>query len=142
VSLLLDKNANTAAVSRDHLLALLYAARHGNTEVVKVLLDRGCNAKVQNQAGNNALVFACISKSVPCVSLLLELEPETNAGASAATGAVEASAEGDVQLFEYLLEVAGDTPGLQDQYRVMMRYALHRGEHNMVKLFCFCSRKV
>ena len=56
--LLLDKQAQVNALSPNQTTPLMLAARSGNIELVKLLLQRGANDSLKNEAGLSAEDFA------------------------------------------------------------------------------------
>jgi ankyrin repeat protein len=59
VRILLDKGAEPNVVDSDeHFSPLMHAAAEGNLDVVKILMEAGSNATLQDVDGDNAAAFA------------------------------------------------------------------------------------
>lgn len=58
VGLLLDHGANIEARNEEDDTPLMWAAEHGQTEVVRALLERGADVEARNKYGSTALVVA------------------------------------------------------------------------------------
>ncbi|MEM7561300.1 MAG: ankyrin repeat domain-containing protein, partial [Planctomycetota bacterium] len=76
-----DENgiAPAANVSPEQAKRLFKAAREGDLNVVKELLDGGIDVNTANAYGANALMFACSRGQVEVVKLLLERGADPNA---------------------------------------------------------------
>ncbi|WP_419770963.1 MAG: ankyrin repeat domain-containing protein [Candidatus Marinarcus sp.] len=58
--------------------AIMQAAREGNIEIIKELLQLEANLNILNEAGNNALWNACVSDCKECVEALIEAGIDLN----------------------------------------------------------------
>ena len=59
---------------------LLWAARNGHVDMLKLLLDKGADVETAGFAGMRALHHTCNSSKENCVAMLLEFDANPNAG--------------------------------------------------------------
>ena len=64
VGLLLDHGANIEARNEEDDTPLMWAAEHGQTDVVRALLERGADVEARNKYGSTALVLAACECAV------------------------------------------------------------------------------
>ena len=55
----------------DGVTALMCAAKEGQSECVKLLLNSGADVNIQNRDGTTALIESIKSNSIDCVNVLL-----------------------------------------------------------------------
>jgi ankyrin repeat protein len=56
------------------LTPLMYAARHGRLEIIKLLVANGAKINRKNEKGYNAMKYAKLSSAKEAITLLLELK--------------------------------------------------------------------
>lgn len=57
---------------------LIYAAREGNVDAVRTLLERGANVNAVDDKGNTALIYSADHNSAPVAQLLLDKGADVN----------------------------------------------------------------
>ncbi len=88
---------------------LLWAARNGHIDMLKMLLDKGVEVETAGYGGMRALHHTCNSSKENCVALLLEYDASTNApDDSGATALHWASARGVLNIVVRLTEKNAD----------------------------------
>jgi ankyrin repeat protein len=89
----------------DGLPSLHYAAKVGNTEVVKILLDKGAAVNTVNQMGVMPLHYAALSGHIELVKMLLDKDAAVNtANQMGVTPLHYAAYYGHAKIVEMLLE--------------------------------------
>ncbi len=89
LSFLLDQDKEGVAlnaVNNDGQTPLVKAVLEGNTEAVKMLLDRGADVNLADEKGNTALIYACILNKPEIINALLA-RPELDVRAKNEAGA-------------------------------------------------------
>ena len=117
---LLDQGADPNASDEDHHRgiesSLQCAAMHGNSFIVKMLLEKGANVNSGpvEYSGGTALQFAAVNGGFDILDLLLKAVADINAPPAACEGrsAIEATAEsGRLDMVNYLLQAGADIKG-------------------------------
>ena len=91
---------------------LMHAARVGDIEAVRELLDRGADPALTNADSNGALWFACFADSEACVAALIQAgAPLDNQNVNGATALIYCASAGKTPLVRQLLD-AGANPEL------------------------------
>jgi ankyrin repeat protein len=88
----------------------MVAAQEGNSEAVKVLLERGANVNLKADNGATALMKACFRRgNAPVVKLLLEKGADIKAAANGGgTAWIVANVGGDKKILEMLESKGAD----------------------------------
>jgi serine/threonine-protein phosphatase 6 regulatory ankyrin repeat subunit B len=85
--------------------ALVFAATHGHTEVVQLLLAKGANVNAKDETGYTALINASAYGHKEVVQLMLGKGADVNAKANNGTSALSiASQHGDNEIKELLIK--------------------------------------
>ena len=90
---------------------LLFAARNGDVETARVLVDAGADVQDTEASGASALVIAAHSAHGPLAIYLLEQGADPNTAGAGYTALHAAVLRSQVQLVEALLEHKHGTPG-------------------------------
>lgn len=94
---------------------LMYAAAHGDTEVVRILLDRGANVNIKDHGGDTALIEATPFGSEAVIRMLLEKGADVNAKeADGDTPLILATTSGYDNIVRLLLEFKADISAKND----------------------------
>lgn len=89
--------------------ALIAAARSGETEVVRDLLQAGADVQHRNMDGTNALWAACVADDTPAAELLLAHGcPIDNQNDNGATVLMYAASSGKARWVSFLLDAGAD----------------------------------
>jgi len=89
---------------------LMHAARTGNGDVIKSLLDRGADPAQFNADGNGALWFACFANSPTCVSMLIAAgAPLDSQNVNGATALIYCASAAKTDLVKVLLDAGANT---------------------------------
>lgn len=92
---------------------LMHAARTGNADVIRALLDREVDPAIFNADGNGALWFACFANCPTCVSMLIEAgAPLDSQNVNGATVLIYCASAAKTDLVKILLD-AGANATLQ-----------------------------
>jgi ankyrin repeat protein len=124
-----------AAYAQDMKEDLLAAARKGNIEAVKSLLDKGVDVNSKSEYGATALSFACDKGHVAVVKLLLERGADANVRDTfyGATPMTWASMKGHAEIVSLLLDKGAGSKedvlsmGVQGGKPALVRVALDKG---------------
>ena len=108
-SMLVSKMASIQTTSPDGSTPLMVAASVGDIEIVKILLDAGCNPYISNKDGFNALTVAekkgfpeCASAIKTYMDAHSELKDKVNDAGSASGSEEEVEIKGVVSLLKKL----------------------------------------
>ncbi len=105
ISQLIRTEVNINQADQTGKTALMVAAKAGNPQLVKKLLDNGALADIKNNNGGSAIMFACIKGDMETIRLLIEKEVDVNARGSNGWGALMiASAKGHTEVVKLLLQ--------------------------------------
>jgi uncharacterized protein len=77
----MEAGTPSAPIARGGLTALLFAARQGQMDVVKTLLDAKANINAVDSDGNNALVLAILNSHYDLAEMLLDRGADVNIAA-------------------------------------------------------------
>ena len=77
----MEAGTPTAPIARGGLTALLFAARQGQTETVKALLDAKADINAVDSDGNNALTLAVLNNHYDLTEMLIERGADVNIAA-------------------------------------------------------------
>jgi thiosulfate/3-mercaptopyruvate sulfurtransferase len=101
------------AVGTCGLTPFMRAARQGDADKVRALLERGALLETRNADGNNALWFACVGEHLDMIELLVKLGIDIdNQNDNGATCLMYASSTGKEAVVKALL-AAGANPNLK-----------------------------
>lgn len=91
------------------MTALMYAAKHNDQSVVRILLQEGCDVNLLNDDKNNALWFACISNNREIVRRLISHGCNiNNQNINGATCLMHSAFRGDVEIIKELIKAGSD----------------------------------
>jgi ankyrin repeat protein len=102
------KDAATETVERGAFTPLLFAARRGDVESVRILLAAGTDIEGRAADGYSPLLLASHSDHLPLVRFLLEQGANPNATGVGYTALHTAILRGDVAVVQALLAAGGD----------------------------------
>jgi hypothetical protein len=108
---LLSKGADVEAKDNAKGTPVLWAARGGRTEIVKILLERGANPNVVEHGNNNMtpLIWAAALDNLECVRMLLEHGADVNAFTTQGyTALMQAAQNGTPATVRVLLDHGAD----------------------------------
>jgi ankyrin repeat protein len=89
---------------------LMHAARVGDVEVVKALLDRGADPLLMNSDNNGALWFACFADSEECATALIQAgAPLDTQNINGATALIYSASAGKTPLVRLLLDAGANS---------------------------------
>jgi ankyrin repeat protein len=115
---LISQDANPDSTDSEWLSTLAIAARNGNEEVVRVLLDHGANVNARSGGpiGQTALMAAASNGNrLTIIRLLVDRGADVNIqGEAGLTALMGAAVEGDIESVKYLLS-KGANPSLKDR---------------------------
>jgi ankyrin repeat protein len=81
--ILINSGANVNQKTSDGWTPLMFSCRHGNTEMVKLLLDKqDIDVNVQHKDGMTALMTACVNGNIDIVNLLNQRQADFTKGCS------------------------------------------------------------
>jgi ankyrin repeat protein len=116
------------------LSPIMWAARNGQYETAKLLIDRGANINATDQFNRTALLLAVRERHVHIVDLLLEADADldsiTTSGSSPLIFAVR---QGDIVMTSKLLD-AGANPNIDGLGRTPLFTAVNEGHYEVVRL--------
>ena len=130
VRLFLTAGMNPNAKENDGSTALMWAAVHGKSDIVKMLLEKGVEVNVkENKMGFTALMFAAMQEHADVVKLLLEKGAELavidNNGKTTLT---YAKAKGDTAIIRLLKNAAVYHPLTEDIIKSFFVGMLHENQ--------------
>lgn len=97
--------------------ALHECVRSANTEMMKILLDRGANVEIKDVDGETPLFVASTSRDPELVRLLLQAGANPDAKAKDGWSALMmATRDGSHEIVKYLLEAGADVYGGRDMF--------------------------
>ncbi|SMF27850.1 Rhodanese-related sulfurtransferase [Alteromonadaceae bacterium Bs31] len=67
-----------ARLDAQYRTPLMLAAKKGNTDIVKDLIEAGANPNLTDIDGNNALWYACLGQNILCVTTLINADVEVD----------------------------------------------------------------
>ncbi len=114
----------------DHgLTALMQAAAHGHTEVVRLILEAGATADSEDKDGRTALIFACGKEgNLETVKLLLAARAKINKKPRDEfidwTALTSASYNSHIEIVQFLLENGADHSIKDSQGKTALDYAV------------------
>jgi uncharacterized protein len=123
-------------LSTDGWTPLHLAAHFGQTDVVRVLLNKGAqvNARSTNALQNMPLHAAAAGKSVTAAKLLIEHGANVNARQTGGWAPLHAAAQnGDIELARVLVENGADINVRADNQQQPLDLALTKGHQPMVE---------
>ena len=89
--------------------ALMGAAYRGHKEVVEILLNKGSNVNLKNEAGTTALMYAAMDGHSDIVRLLLGKNARVNdRDKFGQTALMQAAISGDIETIKVLVEAGAD----------------------------------
>lgn len=109
-------NARADGIHSNGKTALMVAAKEGDSDRVRELIQQGADVNEPNNNGGTSIMYAALSGNVDTVSLLLRHHADVNSPAKNGwTALMIASAKGYVDIAETLLE-HGAEPNQADVY--------------------------
>ena len=115
--------------------ALIFAARHGNTKTVEILLDYGADANIQTDRGETALIWATSRDHLEIISLLLEGGANANIQNDYKnTALMLAVTHGKTETVELFLDNGVDAYLKNFYGNTLLTMAIRRKEFEIVKL--------
>lgn len=73
-----DSGDVNARIDNSNRTPIMIAARSGDSDMVRELVNAGANPNLADVDGNNALWYACMSQCVGCVKLMLKADVEVD----------------------------------------------------------------
>ena len=115
---------------------LMRAARDGNTERVKELIDQGVDINRRDDNGRTALVFAVINTHYETMKVLLEYGADVNAKSNkGGTALMAAASAGDLRMVQALLDKGADVHArLLETNESAVTFAASHGYAEIVRL--------
>ncbi len=114
---------------------LVEAARAGNAQKVKDLLQKGADANAKNHEGTTALMFAAYQGSQEMIEALIEKGADVNAKDNeGSTALMAASLGGDLSGVEALLEKGADINAQNERGFTSLMWASHDGHIEIVRV--------
>lgn len=127
---------------RSTMSPLMWAARNGQYETAKLLIDQGANVNAKDRFGRTSLLLAVGENHPQIVDLLVEakadLDSVANYGSSPLTSAIQ---KGDVAMMSKLLD-AGASPNAQVLKSTPLFEAVKQGQVEAVRLLIQRGAKV
>jgi ankyrin repeat protein len=113
---------------------LHYAALYGNTESVRILLDRGADFKARNKSQATPLIYAAYNFDK--TRLLVEKGADVNAQSKSGMTPllIATSVYGNTATVRYLLEKGADINAVSDGGADALQTAAYKGDAEMVRL--------
>ena len=131
---LIRERADVNAAQSDGTTALMWAAYHGDVELVETLLRRGAEPNLVNDYGASALSEASKKGDADVIALLLEAEADPNiANAEGQTPLMNVARTGNVAAAQLLIE-AGADPNAMEQWggQTALMWAAAQGQPDMI----------
>ena len=135
ISRTLEQSVDVNATNHYGWTALMHAARLGNTEIMKILLDNGADINLRDKSGWTALMRAAVKGHQDAVNLLLQRGADPDIQDEAGYTAMHwAAHRGHIVVVKQLLD-AGANPNLKnrDGWTPMM-VALQENEQDVATL--------
>ena len=134
VQALLDKGIFIDDEDMQGNTALLFAARHGHEQMVKILLERGARVDVKNRSGSTPLKSAAANGHISIVKLLLKHGADINDTTDHAGNALQTAAgEGNLRLVTILVECGANVNACGGFYCTALQAAAYGGHEKVVK---------
>jgi len=112
---------------------LHYAALYGSTESVRILLDRGADAKATNKAGATPLIYGAYNFEK--ARLLIDKGSDVNAQAKGMSPLlIAASVHGNIATVRYLIEKGANVTAANKTGIDALQTAAEKGDAEMVRL--------
>jgi hypothetical protein len=114
---------------------LLTAAKQGDTNQVKDLLDRGADVNAKHKGGQTALMYAVIKGHTDTIKILLDKGADVNAkDMYGDTALMEATFKGHTGTIKILLDRGADVNAKDEDGYTASMYAKERGYTEIVEL--------
>jgi hypothetical protein len=114
---------------------LLTAAKQGDTNQVKDLLDRGADVNAKHKGGQTALMYAVIKGHTDTIKILLDKGADVNAkDMYGDTALMEATFKGHTDTIKILLDRGADVNAKDEDGYTASMYAKERGYTEIVEL--------
>ena len=124
------------AIVRDGRTVLIYAARDGHTEVVKLLIDNGADLNHKNNGGVTALRTAAREGRTEVVKLLIDNGADMNIkDVDGWTALMHAAWNGSTEVVKFLIDNGADLNHKNNGGGTALIYASRYGYTEVVKLF-------
>lgn len=120
----------------DYILDLMLAAGHGETRVVKSLLDRGVDVNARDSNGFTALLFAARNGHADTVKLLLAGGADVNAKSELLgyTALMSAITSAKIIIIKDLLDAGADVNARNDDGITALSFAEELGDTLIIRL--------
>lgn len=106
---LMGSNIDVNETVRDGLSLLMFSAKKGNADMVRLLVSRGANTQRTDNLGNTALIYATMSNSLDTLDELLKAGAQPNiANRQGTTPLMIAAQQNDVEMVKHLLKAGAD----------------------------------
>lgn len=129
VKQMVEKDAAVVETPDEHGgTALLWAARDGNYDLVKFLVDAKADVTIRNKYNKTALLYAARSANLEAVQVLLEAKADAHYNNGSESPLIIAAKEGLTQVVEFLIGLGVDVDG-KDQHGGTPLLWAARGEH-------------
>lgn len=136
VNLLLDNGHNIEALDENGGRPLILAARNGNTELLKLLLDRGANVNARtssDESGTSALDEVATDGRLELVRLLLDRGAEIKHKKKGFTALHKAAMNGRLEVMKLLLQKGAIAEALETHCTTALHKAAMVGATDSVK---------
>ena len=125
-------DVNTRDATRTGCTTLMYAARQGSSQCLKVLLDAGANVNMKNKLGYTALWYALDSAFEDCADILLDTGADVSmADSSMSKLLMKAVVVENDRIVMLLLDAGADVN--EGSYKPLIHATLH-SNHQYIKL--------
>ncbi|CAK9034684.1 unnamed protein product [Durusdinium trenchii] len=137
VTRLLQKplNPNWTGADIDLPAPILFAAKRGHLEVVRLLLEAGADQNAARQDGATALGATAFNGHLEVARVLLEAGADPNAARQDGTTALMVAAlNGHLEVVRVLLEAGADQNATTQDGATALMFAAHKGHLEVVRL--------
>ena len=134
IQALLAKDLDVNEAQVDGMTALHWAAHNDDTDLAKILLDRGANAAAQNRYGITPLYLACVNGNGKIVKDLLNAGADANTSIRGGETVLMAAARtGKVAAVKALIEAGADIEAKERKGQTAIMWAAHEGHLAVVE---------
>lgn len=113
---------------------LIWAAGHGQSDAVKVLLEHNADPSIETDDNITAILSSTAAGSLPCLELLIQAGGKVNVTAGGATPLHIAADNGSPDIINCLLKAGADPDAPDEDGLKPVQVAAARGNRNAVEI--------